>query len=191
MNKSESKYYNTAIKMNEAFLDLLNHKKFEFITVKEICEKACVNRSTFYLHYETINDLLVETGEYINNRFFSYFDGTTVDDIELSNMKDEELNFIKPVYLIPWLTFIKENKNLFQTVLKRFKTLYVATPYESISLKIINPVLKRLIPDEDERKYIFAFYVEGVMAIVKEWIKNGCDKDIEYISNLIVGCVNR
>ncbi len=191
MNKSESKYYNTAIKMNEAFLDLLNHKKFEFITVKEICEKACVNRSTFYLHYETINDLLVETGEYINNRFFSYFDGITVDDIELSNMNDEELNFIKPIYLIPWLTFIKENKNLFQTVLKRFKTLYVATPYESISLKIINPVLKRLIPNEDERKYIFAFYVEGVMAIVKEWIKNGCDKDIEYISNLIVGCVNR
>ena len=32
-----------------------------YITVKEICEKAGVNRSTFYLHYENTTDLLQET----------------------------------------------------------------------------------------------------------------------------------
>ena len=58
MNKSESKYYNTALLMNQAFIELLNKKDFEFITVKDICKKAGVNRSTFYLHYESINDLL-------------------------------------------------------------------------------------------------------------------------------------
>lgn len=58
MNKSESKYFNTAVKMDKAFLELLEKKDFEFITVKEICAKAEVNRSTFYLHYETIGDLL-------------------------------------------------------------------------------------------------------------------------------------
>ncbi len=40
--------------MDKAFLDLLQRKDFSFITVKEICEKAGVNRSTFYLHYETV-----------------------------------------------------------------------------------------------------------------------------------------
>ena len=39
MNKSESKYQNTAILMDEALLLLLEKKEFEFITVKEICEK--------------------------------------------------------------------------------------------------------------------------------------------------------
>lgn len=39
MNKSDSKYYNTAIKMDEAFLQLLNEKDFDYITVKEICLK--------------------------------------------------------------------------------------------------------------------------------------------------------
>lgn len=65
MNKSESKYFNTAMKMDKAFLELLEKKDFEYITVKEICEKAEVNRSTFYLHYETIGDLLDESVQYM------------------------------------------------------------------------------------------------------------------------------
>ena len=50
MNKNESKYFNTAVKMDKAFLALLEKKDFAYITVKEICEEAGVNRSTFYLH---------------------------------------------------------------------------------------------------------------------------------------------
>ena len=65
MNKSESKYFNTAIRMDKAFLELLEQKDFAFITVKEICKKAEVNRSTFYLHYETIDDLLSESMDLI------------------------------------------------------------------------------------------------------------------------------
>lgn len=73
MNKSESKYFNTAIKMDKAFLDLLAEKDFEYITVKDICKKAGVNRSTFYLHYETIADLLDESVEYMLNGFLNIF----------------------------------------------------------------------------------------------------------------------
>ena len=57
MNKSESKYFYTARLMNESLLILLEKKDIDYITVKEICEKAGVNRSTFYLHYDNIDDL--------------------------------------------------------------------------------------------------------------------------------------
>ena len=73
MNKAESKYFNTALRMDEALISLLRVKDLEYITVKEICEKAGVNRSTFYLHYETIGDLLSETIETVNRRFFYCF----------------------------------------------------------------------------------------------------------------------
>ena len=46
MNRSESKYFVTAARMDAAFLALLEEKEFAYITVKEICEKAGVNRST-------------------------------------------------------------------------------------------------------------------------------------------------
>ncbi|MDE6707509.1 MAG: TetR/AcrR family transcriptional regulator, partial [Oscillospiraceae bacterium] len=61
MNKSESKYFNTALKMNQALLAILEKKDFEYITIKEICEKAGVNRSTFYLHYQNTRELLDES----------------------------------------------------------------------------------------------------------------------------------
>jgi len=71
INKSESKYFNTALKMDKAFLELLSQKDFVFITVKEICEKAGVNRSTFYLHYETVADLLSESADYVYEQFMN------------------------------------------------------------------------------------------------------------------------
>ena len=79
MNKSESKYFNTALLMDEALLFLLEKKDFEFISVKEICDKAGVSRSTFYLHYENMNDLLIETIGLINKKFRDSFNNKTID----------------------------------------------------------------------------------------------------------------
>lgn len=97
MNKSESKYHNTALLMNQALVELLNKKDFEYITVKEICAKAGVNRSTFYLHYETINDLLEECLENINKRFLEHFDKNTEPFFEkIKNCSVDQLIFITP-----------------------------------------------------------------------------------------------
>ena len=68
MNRSESRYFATAARMDEAFLTLLAKKDFEYITIKEICEVAGVNRSTFYLHYETMSDLLSESVSRMNEQ---------------------------------------------------------------------------------------------------------------------------
>ena len=97
MNKNESKYFNTAVKMDKALLSLLEKKDFEFITIKEICDTAGVNRSTFYLHYDNTSDLLQEATKYIIETFLSYF---TIDTKPISNRYLEgELNdliFITP-----------------------------------------------------------------------------------------------
>ena len=77
MNKNESKYFNTAIRMDEALITLLEKKDFEYITIMEICETAGVNRSTFYLHYENTVDLLQETTRYILDKHFAYYSSDT------------------------------------------------------------------------------------------------------------------
>ena len=74
MNKNESKYFNTAIRMAEALITLLEKKDFEYITIKEICDTAGVNRSTFYLHYENTSDLLKETTRYIIDKHLAYYE---------------------------------------------------------------------------------------------------------------------
>ena len=103
MNKNESKYFNTAILFDEALIYLLENKDIEYITIKEICNKAGVNRSTFYLHYENINDLVEETMNYINKKFMNYFNENTKEFIEkIKNSKLEDLKLIEKKYLTPY-----------------------------------------------------------------------------------------
>lgn len=80
MKKTESKYFNTAIRFDKALLSLLEKKPFEYITIREICEKAEVNRSTFYLHYENTVDLLSETARYVWDNFSSYFSSDIISE---------------------------------------------------------------------------------------------------------------
>ncbi len=189
MNKSESKYFNTAVKMDEAFLKLLSEKEFEFITVKEICKTAGVNRSTFYLHYETVGDLLDETLGYINAKFDGYFKNASLDTTRISSLPLDELYLITPEYVTPWLNFIKENKRLFQTFLTRHETLGVVSAYKNIFEGIISPILTRFEVKEQNHEYIFLFYVEGIMGIVKKWIREGCRRPIEEVTDIITKCI--
>ena len=94
MNKNESKYFNTAAIMDEALLQILETKDYEYISVKEVCARAGVNRSTFYLHYESMDDLLNETIEMINNKFHASFQS----NIKITNnilRKDRMLIYLR------------------------------------------------------------------------------------------------
>ncbi len=189
MNKSESKYFNTAVKMDEAFLKLLNEKEFEYITVKEICKEAGVNRSTFYLHYETVGDLLDETLDHINGKFNGYFKNVSIDISRINTLPLNELYLITPEYLTPWLSFIKENKKLFQTFLKRHETLKIASYFNSIFKNVISPILTRFNVDIKDQEYMFLYYAEGIIAIVKKWIREGCIRPIDEITAIIKECI--
>lgn len=189
MNKSESKYFNTAAKMDEAFLDLLSQKEFAYITVKEICEKAGVNRSTFYLHYETISDLLSESIEYMNEQFLNYMSDSQRIMSRLNDCPLDELYLITPEYLMPYLNYIKENKRLFKNAMEDVGTLRLNETYDKMFSCVFTPILERFQVPEQDRKYIMAFYIHGIIAIIKEWIKQDCSDSTENIIFLIRHCV--
>ena len=99
LSKAESKYYNTACLMNEALILLLEKKDYSFITVKEICEKAGVNRSTFYLHYETMDDLLSESIEYVGNKLHKKYSEKVLNKQIISSSKLEPGTSSEPLFL--------------------------------------------------------------------------------------------
>ena len=77
--------------MDEAFLTLLEKKDFAYITVKEICETAGVNRSTFYLHYETMADLLSESVSHMNEQFLAHMEKDTDAFIHWIRLKSQSV----------------------------------------------------------------------------------------------------
>lgn len=190
MNKHETKYALTAQKMDEAFLKLLGEKEFPYITVKEICQRANVNRSTFYLHYETINDLLIESVKLVNKRFLDYFDWNPQKLNErLQNGPKEELYFITPEYLTPYLSFIQSNKRLFSTMVEQASILGLDHNYGQLFDYVLEPIMEHFHVPKVNRHYVIMFYINGIMAIVAEWLKNDCSDSIECITEIIQHCI--
>ena len=190
MNKSESKYFNTAVKMDKALIKLLDKKAFDFITVKEICNEAGVNRSTFYLHYENTADLLEEAIEYTNEEFLSYFNENGKSFIEdMNNKSDSELMLISPRYLKPYLKYIKDNKALHLSGVLKSAYMKPHEKFERVAEHIFNPIMEKLGIEESQRKYILTFYIHGIVAIVEQWLKNDCRESIDEICEIIINCM--
>jgi len=190
MNKNESKYFNTAILFDEALIYLLEKKEIEYITVKEICTKAGVNRSTFYLHYESINDLVEETMNYINEKFENYFDKDSKDFInKIKYTSLEDLKLVEKKYLTPYLTFIKDNKKIFKASFNNPKGMNAFDKYNYLKDEILMPILERFNIPKKERNYLIAFYINGIMAIIKEWLNTNCKDSIVELEDVIIKCV--
>jgi len=186
MNKSKNKYYNTACLMDEALLLLLEKKDFEYITVKEICEKAGVNRSTFYLHYDTMYDLLEESLTFMFSRFTAKYEYVEIDRSKVMSCMQSELFLVTPQYIIPYLEFLRENKKIFMVAITKPTIFQLSSYFNSIYQKVFEPILERFHIELQERKYILAFYISGMHAIIIEWIKSGCEEELDYIADLLI-----
>lgn len=192
MNRFETKYSNSAKAMDEALIYLLNDKDYDYITIKEICKKAGVNRSTFYLHYENIDDLLKESVAWMINDFFSYFDNIKANlPLDIKTKTTNELFLISKTYLIPYLTYIKEHKKVMTAIIMRPEILNSDLNYTKLYKHILAPILDKFNVDIEDRNYIVKFYIEGIMAIVQLWIKSNFKESIDHICNLIIQLIPR
>lgn len=188
MDKQSSKYFHTARKMDDALLSVLEQKDFAYITIKEICEEAGVNRSTFYLHYENLNDLLNECLENLSSTFVGYFH-TKINLKEINQLPLDQLYFLNDVYLKPFLQFVKDNRKLFQIAISQNSTFDLKTVFQNEFITIFEPILKRFHYSEKERLYVMRFYIGGFIAVIHEWIHNNCEADLQEIADIMIKCV--
>ncbi len=179
MNKQESKYFNTASYMDEALLVLLEKKDYDFITVKEVCQKAGVNRSTFYLHYENLDDLLEETVNYVGKKFMDklFLIGEVKDPTKVILTRNR--------FLRPYLSFIKENKKIYKLMHDKPNLFNLSKITSRLYKDVFDVALTNFNVKENEKKYIFSFYAEGVIGIIKRWLDDDCKDEIDFIIDII------
>lgn len=190
MDRSQSKYFNTARLMDQALLLLLGKKDYAFITVKEVCEKAGVNRSTFYLHYGSMDDLLLESIEYITGQMRNRFhENRALNKERIRNATLDELVFITPQYLLPYLEFVKDNKKVFLAAASQPVAFRTQQIFNTLYDHIFSPILSRYDVSEQDKKYMLAFYLNGIYAVITVWIQNGCKDEISHIIKLIIAFV--
>jgi AcrR family transcriptional regulator len=66
VNQTDLRVIRTRKMIKEAFVDLVEEKGYEHITIKDIAEKAFINRKTFYFHFENktalFNEIIKDPG---------------------------------------------------------------------------------------------------------------------------------
>lgn len=189
MNKSESRYFRTAERMDEALLALLLEKEFAYITVKDVCARAGVNRSTFYLHYENTADLLAETVDMICRRFRDSFPGQSLERAAVEDKPREELFFITDRWLLPYLEFVRENRYIYRAIHTQMDVFDVERAYGQFFRELFSPILSRYGVARERHAYIMTFYRHGLVAILMKWVEGGCAESPEDIASVIKLCV--
>lgn len=68
--KNDRRIRRTRAAIQSAFLKLIYEKDINKITIKELCEQADINKSTFYLHYQDIYDLEARFKEEVSEKVY-------------------------------------------------------------------------------------------------------------------------
>jgi len=189
MNKSESKYFHTAERMDEALLSLLLEKDFENITVKDVCTRTGVNRSTFYLHYESTADLLVEAVALIHRRYQQRFPESGPTSEAIAAQPKQNLFFITDQWLLPWLDFVKENRQIYKAIHAQMGVFGAEHTYRDYFQYVFSPILSQHGIPVEKHEYIMEFYRHGLVSVMLKWVEADCREDAAEIAGIIKLCV--
>lgn len=137
-------------------------------------------------------DLLSESVSHMNEQFLTHMKKDT--DAFVTKLWDcplDELYLITPEYLTPYLDYIEQHKLLFRTATENAAVLGMDKSYERMFRHVFTPILDRYGIPQQDRPYLMAFYIQGLMAIISEWLKNDCTDSVADVVNVIQRCVKR
>lgn len=160
--KNNKRRKESRAKIEAVFLDLIQEKELNQISVSEICKKSGLNRTTFYANYVDIYDLADTIRKTLEENFFyNYFEPNQNYDF-----------FLKLFH------HIKENQLLYKTYFKLgYDNNYKIICYsKELALKHFN---NKFI------EYHCEFFRSGITAIIKMWLNNGCKETPEEICEII------
>lgn len=109
--------------------------------------------------------------------------------IDLKSESLDDLLFFKQKFSIPYLKFIKDNKKAFMAALNKPIVFKVERMFEKMYREIYSPVMDKFNVEEKEKRYIIQFYLNGIHALIVEWIRGDCADDIEFVADLIAKCI--
>lgn len=175
--KNNQRYQDMDIYMKAAMLELMQTMPFEKITVKNICQKAGVNRGTFYYHYTDMNDMLESIEEYLG-------EGLLLLVEEWLYSKNEGSIFF------PYLRYIKEHHYAYQTILSNRKILSIKKSFRPLSEQFILSRCQSLgITNNEEINYYNLYFQSGITMVLKHWIETGCETSENEMDKILLNCV--
>lgn len=165
--KRERKQRDSALKIEKAFVNIIQTKELSKITVSEICEVTGLNRSTFYANYLDVYDLADKVREKLERDFGALFRFT--EKPQAANMESGALKMFRHIY---------ENQLFYKT--------YFRLPQDNnISILYYDTEMAEKHFGNKYVDYHIEFFKSGLNAIIKKWLDSGCKETPEEMVKII------
>ena len=156
----------TKARLRQALTELLREKDLRSITVRELTDRADVNRGTFYAHYKDIYDMLEQCETQLFDALGELLSGYTARQLQgdLSPVLEE-------VFL-----FVEDNRDLIPILLTgQAKDPFFQRLYTVIREKCAGDWRGAYPVDPEEAGFAYAleFVVSGTVGLVQAWMHNG------------------
>lgn len=173
--KNNQRFQETEQKILEIFSELLSEKEVSQITVREICEKAGINRSSFYLHFQDVYDLLEKLEYFTMLKSGQIFSDPSGD----YHLQDRFVRFFD---------FIQDHQDFFKAYLNDQHEMHILNGVlgPSASSKYHEVIHELGYESGRELAYHNAFFQAGLTAMVREWLNAGCPETTKELGEILL-----
>ncbi len=156
--------------LKDALIDLLQEKNLSEVTVQQICEKAEINRTTFYKFYDNPIGLLAD----IENDFLNDF-----NDIISAGPKGKET-------LMNVLRYLYKNKNTFWVLMRYLDSEFIKQLFQVPAIVTNYDKISQETGLSDSKvHYIHQFANYGILAVICEWLFGEGQESPEEMAEII------
>lgn len=165
--------------IKDVFIELYVNRSIDSIGIKEITDKAGLNRGTFYIHYQDIYDLLDEIEDEIISGLNKQF-----SKLKDFSFKSTDLNVLRAI-LVQALEYVRERS-------RYFKALLGANGSPSF-LKKLKHVAKLSFLDKLKTEnrlgefsdYLIEYIVSANVGVIVYWLETGMKISADELTNLM------
>lgn len=160
----------TRMLLRTALIELMRQRPLDQISIKDICQQADVNRTTFYLHYTDQRSLLEDVEENVKESMIRYLGRTQGIDSALEA-------------ITAFLAYIKENALVFQVLFHQAN----ADAFRAELLKFILSLFWQEAPEDDMGDhYTKTYLICGSIGMISAWIDRSFDLPLEKMARQLV-----
>lgn len=173
MRKSDARVRYTRKVIEDSFLELLQQKPAARVTVKELCERAQLNRATFYKHYLDIPDLLEQIEQALFQQIREAFSAKQIDVKE---------------FLVEMLHYTYRERERFLALGGENGDPSLMTKTYLVCYESAYPLLSSNLPDlnDTERQMLYQFLSQGAGGVLTWWVRGGMQLPPEQLAQFIL-----
>lgn len=175
---SDRRVRKTRKAIQDAYFRLLSEKKSEKITVAEITREADIDRKTFYLHYDSVQDVIREWTE-----------AKTKDVLKRLTLRSFfTLHFDKEIFAKEAIFMVSENLSFLKMVAGSPDLDFFWDTAQDTAVDVLTEIYARhsSLPMADLRIQV-RFFVGGAAAAYRDWLKDKVPCSLQELSERVSG----